>query len=133
MATLGAEEAEKVLRSHLADAIADYKKLKSGVEAPFGKFEFEGSFRAQLRTHAQAGYSFRSLWTTSSRGWPIPQRAIIYCTTARAVRSPGKKSCRWRKHAKRRACYCTHPRPLQLQVRRSPRTQPLRVHVRTMR
>ena len=32
MASLGAEEAEKVRRSHLADAIADYPKFKSGVE-----------------------------------------------------------------------------------------------------
>ena len=55
MASLGAEEAEKVRRSHVADAIADYAKFKSGVEALFGKFEFKGSFRAQLRTHAQAG------------------------------------------------------------------------------
>ena len=55
MASLGAEEAEKIRRSHLADTIADYAKFKSNVEALFGKFEFEGSFRAQLRTHAQAG------------------------------------------------------------------------------
>ena len=55
MASLGAEEAEKVRRSHLADDIADYAKFKSGVEALFGTFEFEGSFRAQLRTHAQSG------------------------------------------------------------------------------
>ena len=55
MASLGAEEAEKVRRSHLADAIAYYAKFKSGVEALFGTFEFEGSFRAQLRTHAQFG------------------------------------------------------------------------------
>ena len=38
MDSLGAEEAEKVRRSHLADAIADYAKFKSGVEALFGKF-----------------------------------------------------------------------------------------------
>ena len=55
MASLGAEETVKVRRSHLADAIADYAKLKSIVEALFGKFEFEGPFRAQLRTHAHAG------------------------------------------------------------------------------
>ena len=55
MASLGAEEAEKVRRSHLADAIADYAKFKSGVEAMFNKFEFDGSFRAQLCTHAQSG------------------------------------------------------------------------------
>ena len=54
MALLGADEAEKERRSHLADFIADYAKFKSGVEALFGKFEFEGSFRAQLRTNAQS-------------------------------------------------------------------------------
>ena len=55
IALLNAEEAEKVQCWHLADAIADYAKFKSGVEALLGKFEFEGSFRAQLRTHAQSG------------------------------------------------------------------------------
>ena len=55
MVSLGAEEAEKVRRSHFADDIADYAKFKSGVEALFGTFDFEGSFRAQLRTHAQSG------------------------------------------------------------------------------
>ena len=55
MASLGAEKAEKVRRSHFADAIEDYAKFKSGVEAIFGKVEFECSFRVQLRTHAQSG------------------------------------------------------------------------------
>ena len=54
LALLGAEEAQYVRRSHLADAIADYAKVKSGVEALFGTLEFEGSFRAQLRTHQQS-------------------------------------------------------------------------------
>ena len=61
MASLGAEEAEKLRRSHLADAIADYSTFKKGVESLFGKFEFESSFRAQLRIHAQAGAVFRCL------------------------------------------------------------------------
>ena len=55
MVSLGAEETEKVLRSHIAEVIANYAKFKSGVKALFGKFEFEGSYRAQLRTHAQSG------------------------------------------------------------------------------
>ena len=55
MASFGSEEAEKVRRSHLADAIADYPKFKSGVETLFGKFEFEVSFRAQLRNHSKSG------------------------------------------------------------------------------
>ena len=55
MVSLGEEEAEKVRRSHLADTIADYQKFKSGVKAMFSMFEFEGSFSAQLLTHAQYG------------------------------------------------------------------------------
>ena len=55
MASLGAEEAEKIRGSHFADDIADYAKFKSGVEVLFGTFEFERSFRAQLRTHEQSG------------------------------------------------------------------------------
>ena len=55
MASLNAKNAEIVWRSHLANAIADYAKFKSSVEALFGKFEFERSFRAQLRTQAQSG------------------------------------------------------------------------------
>ena len=55
MASLGAEETEKVRRSHLADAMADYPKFNSGVETLFGKFEFEVSFGTQLSNHAQSG------------------------------------------------------------------------------
>ena len=55
MASLGAEEAEKVRRSHLADTIPDYPKFNSGVETLFEKFEFEVSFRVQLRNHSQSG------------------------------------------------------------------------------
>ena len=55
MASLGAEEAEKVRRSYLTDVIEDYAKFKDRVKALFGKFEFEGSYRAQLRTHALSG------------------------------------------------------------------------------
>ena len=40
MVSLGAEEAKKVRRSYLADAIGDSAKFKSGVEARLGKFEF---------------------------------------------------------------------------------------------
>ena len=55
LASLGTEEAEKVLRSHVAESVADYPTFKRGVETLFAKFEFEGSFREMLRTHAQAG------------------------------------------------------------------------------
>ena len=55
LASLGTEEAEKVRRSHVAESVADYPTFKKGVETLFAKFEFEGSFRAKLRTHTQAG------------------------------------------------------------------------------
>ena len=52
---LGSEEAEKVRRSHVADSVADYEKFREGVTTLFGRFEFEGAFRAQLRTLKQSG------------------------------------------------------------------------------
>ena len=57
LASLGTEEAEKVRRSHLAESVADYRQqyVQNKVETFFGKFEFEGSYRSMLRTHAQAG------------------------------------------------------------------------------
>ena len=54
LASLGTEEAEQVRRSHVAESVADYPTFKKGVET-FEKFEFEGWFRAMLRTDAQAG------------------------------------------------------------------------------
>ena len=77
MASLGAEEAEKVRRSHLADVIADYAKFKSGVEALFGKFEFEGSFRAQFRTHAQSGAE--SIAAYAARTTDVCSKAYVLC------------------------------------------------------
>ena len=55
LASLGTEEAEKVRQSHVAESVADYPTFKKGVETLFAKFKFEGSFRAMLRTHTQAG------------------------------------------------------------------------------
>ena len=55
LASLGTEDAEKVWRSHVSKSVADYYAFIKGVETLFAKFEFEGSFRAMLRTHAQAG------------------------------------------------------------------------------
>ena len=52
---LGSEEAEKVRRSHIADSIADYEKFRDGITTIFGRFEFEGAFRAQLRSLRQSG------------------------------------------------------------------------------
>ena len=53
--SLGAEKAEKVRRSHHGNAIADYVKFISGGKTLFEKFELKSLFRAELRTHAQAG------------------------------------------------------------------------------
>ena len=55
LASLGTEEDEKVRRSHVAESVPDYPTLKKGVETLCAMFEFEGSFRAMLLTHAQAG------------------------------------------------------------------------------
>ena len=52
---LGSEEAEKVRRSHVADSVADYEKFRDGLTTIFGRFEFEGAFRAQLRSLRQSG------------------------------------------------------------------------------
>ena len=52
---LGSEEAEKVRRSHVADSVADYEKFREGLNTIFGRFEFEGAFRAQLRSLKQSG------------------------------------------------------------------------------
>ena len=52
---LGSEEAEKVRRSHVADSVADYEKFREGLTTIFGRFEFEGAFRAQLRSLRQSG------------------------------------------------------------------------------
>ena len=55
LASLGTEEAKKVRRSLVAESVADYLTFKKGVETLFKKFEFKGSYRAMLRTQAQAG------------------------------------------------------------------------------
>ncbi len=52
---LGSKEAEKVRRSHVADSVADYEKFREGLNTIFGRFEFEGAFRAQLRSLKQSG------------------------------------------------------------------------------
>ena len=55
LASLGSSESKKVRRSHVAESVADYAAFKKDVETLFGKFEFEGSYRAMLFSHAQAG------------------------------------------------------------------------------
>ena len=43
------EEAEKVRRSHIADAVADYCTFREGMVSLFGRFGFEGAYCATLR------------------------------------------------------------------------------------
>ena len=92
MVTLGAQKAEKVRRSHFADAIADYAKFKSGVEALFGKFEFAGSFRAQLRTHAQSGAE--SIAASAARPTDLCSMAYPAFATKTALARCGPLHCK---------------------------------------
>ena len=55
LGSLGTYEGEKVHRSHVVDLVGDYAAFKQGVETIFGKYEFEGSYRAQLRSKVQSG------------------------------------------------------------------------------
>ena len=55
LAWLGSDEAEKVRRSHVADSVASYEKFREGLIALFGRFEFEGAYRATLRGLRQSG------------------------------------------------------------------------------
>ena len=51
---LGSKEVEKV-RSHIADAVADYCTSCEGLMSLFGRFEFEGAYSATLRHLRQSG------------------------------------------------------------------------------
>lgn len=44
-----------MLRSHIADSVGYYDKFREGRTTIFGRFEFEGAFRAQLRSMRQSG------------------------------------------------------------------------------
>ena len=55
LAWLGSEEADKVRRSHVVDTVASYEKFRDGLIALFGRFEFEGAYRATLRGLRQSG------------------------------------------------------------------------------
>ena len=55
LAWLGSQEAEKVRRSHIADFVASYEKCREGLIALFGRFEFEGAYRATLQNLRQSG------------------------------------------------------------------------------
>ena len=48
LAWLGSKETEKGRRSHVADIVASYEKFRHGLIALFGRFVFEGAYRATL-------------------------------------------------------------------------------------
>ena len=52
---LGIDEGDKVRRSHLAEKVHDYAAFKEGLITLFGRFEFEDSYRAALRSLRQSG------------------------------------------------------------------------------
>ena len=52
---LGSEKAEKVRRSHIGDAVADYCTFRKSLVSLFERFEFEGAYRATLRNLRQSG------------------------------------------------------------------------------
>ena len=45
---LGFDKAEMVRRSHVAESVASYEKFRERLIALFGRFEFEGAYRATL-------------------------------------------------------------------------------------
>ena len=72
---LGSEEAEKVRRSHVADSVAEYEKFRDGLVTLFGRFEFEGAFRAQLRSLKQSGAE--SVTAYAARTTDLCSRAYV--------------------------------------------------------
>ena len=52
---LGSEEADNVRRSHVADTVALNEKFRDGLIALFGRFGFDGAYRASLRGFRQSG------------------------------------------------------------------------------
>ena len=147
LASLGTNKFEKVRRSHLATAVADYSAFNNGVETLFGKFQFEESYQAMLRTHSQAGsesvaayaahtkdvcskaYTGFSTETQLSLAVDHFIAGLAYSTSRdyllhdrAAARSPGKRLCKWHWHLKPRASRCTHllqPLPLRVQGQRA--------------
>jgi len=55
LAWLGNEEAEKVRNSRIHLLVADYDQFREALVTLFGKFEFEGAYRAKLKAHRQSG------------------------------------------------------------------------------
>ena len=52
---LKSEEAEKARRSHIADHVANYPVFREGLISLFGRFDFEGAYRATLQSLRQSG------------------------------------------------------------------------------
>ena len=136
---LGSEEAEKVRRSHIADAVADYCTFREGLVSLVGRFEFEGAYRATLRNLRQSGaesiaaYSVsrktcartciltfrlktncRSLSIILSLASLTFRRANTCSESEHAVPSSGKRRFESRRHRKQRAYRTTCIRPLPL-------------------
>ena len=124
---LGANEAEKVRRSHFTADGVDYEAFKNGLITLFGRLEFEDSYRQQLRELTQTGSesvaAFAARTTDlSSLGYPNFQRrssstsrsstSCLDCATSRrattfgvnahVVVSTGRRQFRWLRHAKSR-------------------------------
>ena len=64
---LGANEAEKVRRSHLFSDDEEYTAFKTGLITLFGRLEFEDSYRQQLRDLTQAGSESIALYASARR------------------------------------------------------------------
>lgn len=55
IASPSTDKAERVRSSLVTEAVADYFAFKNFVETFFDKFEFEGYYRAMLRSQVEAG------------------------------------------------------------------------------
>ena len=55
LAWLGSEEAEKTRRSYITDHVANNPVFREGLISLFGRFEFEGAYRAAVRSLRQSG------------------------------------------------------------------------------
>ena len=72
---LGANEAEKVRRSHFFSDDVDYTDFMNGLITLFGRLEFEDSYRHQLRELAQSGSE--SIASYAARTTDLTTRAYI--------------------------------------------------------
>ena len=135
---LGFENAEKVRRAHVSDTVASYDKFRDGLIALFGRFEFEGAYRATLRGLRQSGFesvaayaarttdlcmhvefspsshpkrNCRSLSTISSLNLRNRCRASAYNASERSSHWNSSKLCESRKQAKHHGFRVLSPVP----------------------